>query len=786
MSSDIRKHNELELFLPDKIKGPKKKKKLTKEEKAKLRAEELERIHREEEFERERLAKEAAEALEAARQKAEDDAKREVQEQIWRMEQLEHTEEIVSTLLAEVSEAEMQERQEKQWEQYMKCDGLPDPASPPGMHTYLHLWRSEPSARRNIEPVVEKTAEVLQLLFDLDELIETDSGGKLQPLWREVRQKVRNEQQLRLDEATYGLLRAASTMVASVDSTLVRYHRDASPFLTLTLHTDLAAPLSDAPPPTWNFEELGVSMQMPPQFVGLHAAARALWLRYDHYTDLCPSRIAPPPPDHHQLDMKSVALQLWQQRLEEKEQEAEEQANLAAAVAAEEEKRLLLEAETAKNRELGPPSAHQDAPPGENKVLEEGDEIQGEDEVCKEAEGEDGEEKEEPPVRDEEAERQKAETEAMIKETQPHELNLRKMAVLGGVLHLDLLEQPPQPRELNKNLSLTVLSEPLSLQKVHYYVMYVPPPPPEPGKKRLPEEIEAEIKLQELEFEKIAQVHISLPNSVLWFEPPIVVGWDEKNQYWSTEDLHDLKFFEEKQLLSFRAGRLGPLALAAFKYTNLPYQTWEMKPTPNGIVLSITAAVVLVEFSFKDGLVCLSQLQNGSTAALQDQIGIYFKPQKLIKIMRLGGVDVFPPHDAHCYMSAVAPKQRTPERHLYQCMAFAAKSHCFAWSRWNLLAGMSKMVLQMKEINVEDKKKSQAEYEMLLVTSQRSSVVQCTEVSQSFSDEPAPGMKFYADVLHLLLEHGSATAKSHLKNPEVALVNTVFTILDATKVLSFS
>jgi hypothetical protein len=46
--------------------------------------------------------------------------------------------------------------------------------------------------------------------------------------------------------------------------------------------------------------------------------------------------------------------------------------------------------------------------------------------------------------------------EAMIKETAPHELNLRKMAVLGGVLHLDLLQQPPQPRELNKNLSLTV------------------------------------------------------------------------------------------------------------------------------------------------------------------------------------------------------------------------------------------------------------------------------------------------------------------------------------------
>lgn len=54
------------------------------------------------------------------------------------------------------------------------------------------------------------------------------------------------------------------------------------------------------------------------------------------------------------------------------------------------------------------------------------------------------------------------------------------------------------------------MSGPLSLQRVHYFVRYVPPLPPEPGKKRLPEEIEAEIKLQEQELEKIAQVQIRL------------------------------------------------------------------------------------------------------------------------------------------------------------------------------------------------------------------------------------------------------------------------------------
>jgi len=46
--------------------------------------------------------------------------------------------------------------------------------------------------------------------------------------------------------------------------------------------------------------------------------------------------------------------------------------------------------------------------------------------------------------------------------------------------------------------------------------------------------------------------------------------------------------------------------------------------------------------------------------------------------------------------------------------------------------------------------------------------------------------KFYADVYHLLCEHGSEKAQSYLKNPEVPLMHCIFHILDATKILSFS
>lgn len=43
---------------------------------------------------------------------------------------------------------------------------------------------------------------------------------------------------------------------------------------------------------------------------------------------------------------------------------------------------------------------------------------------------------------------------------------------------------------------------------------------------------------------------------------------------WSTRDIHDPKFNEEKLAIQFRAGRMGSFGLAVNWYANLPFQTW--------------------------------------------------------------------------------------------------------------------------------------------------------------------------------------------------------------------
>lgn len=92
-----------------------------------------------------------------------------------------------------------------------------------------------------------------------------------------------------------------------------------------------------------------------------------------------------------------------------------------------------------------------------------------------------------------------------------------------------------------------------------------------------------------------------LPSSIVWFEPPLVAHWLPESETWSTQDVHDIKYNEEKQTITFRTGRLGVHGLAAFKFVNVPFQSWELKPemgrnARGGIVLNVSAAIVQAEF----------------------------------------------------------------------------------------------------------------------------------------------------------------------------------------------
>ncbi|CAB4060013.1 CASC1 [Lepeophtheirus salmonis] len=169
--------------------------------------------------------------------------------------------------------------------------------------------------------------------------------------------------------------------------------------------------------------------------------------------------------------------------------------------------------------------------------------------------------------------------------------------------------------------------------------------------KKTPEEIEREIKEQEMELQKLVLVYLKLPSSALWFEPPTIVRWESEKGYWSTNGFYDIKFDEGKQTLSFRTLSFGIFALSAFRYSNLPLQSWELKPeSENSALITLSAAAVQAEFLIGEGVITLKKFSCGNKPPVK---GLQDKPmavKDLIKEMRMQGVDIFPDYDSHCYI----------------------------------------------------------------------------------------------------------------------------------------
>lgn len=254
---------------------------------------------------------------------------------------------------------------------------------------------------------------------------------------------------------------------------------------------------------------------------------------------------------------------------------------------------------------------------------------------------------------------------------------------------------------------------------------------------------------------------------------------------------HDIKYNEEKQQITFRTGRMGIHGLAAYKFVNLPFQSWELKPEVGrnkrgGVVLNVTAATVQAEFLVREDLVCLNSLAGGTSSALENILGEYMKLHILIDKMREGGCDLFPERDAASYVKGLPLKHPVAERHLQECMGLLCTAYAFSWSRWNVTRNPREIVLQFKELHGCIAK--QRTNVTLLVTPSKTTTVECTEVSPEFSAVPIDGdnEKFYADLYNLALHNAGIKSRLLIRDISFKLALTVANLLERTNVIGMS
>ncbi|XP_015116038.1 axonemal 84 kDa protein [Diachasma alloeum] len=675
--------------------------------------------------------------------------------------------------------------EEEEWLRYMTCDGLPDPGVLSQLNTFLFLWDQEYDEASMLN-VTTKCQVVTYLLAKLDNIIDFSVMAAREYIdeCKEIRRMFRERLKCWIDLASYRLLRHIEWDMVREDLKNARYVKESSE-LICCVWALIQLPISikqvaerDRKSIEVIFNELDITLKMPVDMDCYAMAIRGLWVQYDHYSDLSPSFLMPEIPReyHANEDLLTFTSNEYETKMKIREEQVE-----GRKLRLEEKKALverLLNPPQAVKEKKGKGGKKQAAVVGRTKKSEPEAEpeplpyLPTPDEI----------------VLQKEEENRKEVRKLLFTRCEKTEINLRKYAILGGVLNIDLIYQPPQPKDMRRDIFLTTLQLPKELKFVPFSRPYKAPPPA-PDAERTPEIIEAEIKALEAAMEKLVLITLQLPDSVLWLEPPLVAHWIPERRIWSTQDVHDIKYNEEKQIITFRSGRLGVHGLAAFKFVNLPFQSWELKPETGkagGVVLTISAAIVQVEFIVKEDLVCLHSLAGGGTAALQDLVGKYMRLDHLIRKMRAGGCDLFPDRDAISYVKGLPVKHPVTERHLQACMGLLCTAYMFAWSRWNAAGTARQIVMQIKELHgCIAKERSNM---MLLVTPLQTMLIQCTEVGSEFCDKPLDedNNKFFADVYHLALHTAGIKSRLLMKAVSCKLATTVTKLLEATNVISMS
>ncbi|XP_011313857.1 axonemal 84 kDa protein-like isoform X2 [Fopius arisanus] len=675
--------------------------------------------------------------------------------------------------------------EEEEWLRYMTCDGLPDPTILSQLNTFLFLWNEEYDEASMLN-ITTKCQVVTYLLAKLDNIIDFSIMVSEEYIdeCRGIRSTFREGLKCWMDLASYRLLRHIEWDMIREDLKNARYVKQSNE-LICCVWALIQLPISikqvaerDRKSIEIIFKELNLTVKMPADMDCYAMAMRGLWVQYDHYSDLSPSFSIPEMPReyHTNEDLLTFTSNEYETKMKICEEQVE-----GRKLRLEEKKaiveRLLNPPQFVKEKK-GKGGKKQAAAVGRSKKSE----PEGEPEPLPYL-----------PTPDEivlqkEDENRKEMRKLLFTRCEKTEINLRKYAILGGVFHIDLIYQPPQPKDMRRDIFLTTLQLPKELNFVAFSRPYKAPPPA-PDAERTPEIIEAEIKALEAAMEKLVLITLQLPDSVLWLEPPLVAHWIPERRIWSTQDVHDIKYNEEKQIITFRSGRLGVHGLAGYKFVNLPFQSWELRPETGkagGVVLTISAAIVQVEFIVKEDSVCLHSLAGGGTAALQDLVGKYMKLNHLIRKMRAGGCDLFPDRDAISYVKGLPVKHPVTERHLQACMGLLCTAYMFAWSRWNAAGTARQIVMQIKELHgCIAKERSNI---MLLVTPLQTTLIQCTEVGSEFSDKPLDQYdnEFFADVYHLALHTAGIKSRLLMKAVSCKLATTVTKLLEATNVISMS
>ncbi|XP_061401960.1 dynein axonemal intermediate chain 7-like, partial [Musca vetustissima] len=509
------------------------KKKLSKKEKARLEAEQAELLRIEMEREKLKKLEEARQRRKIEREQAKHRLQMEILENKQRRSQLKNSMAFFNQVRQTIDGIKRMAKDEVDWEKFMRCNGLPNANSPSDLRKYIHQWKMDVE-RRNRESrnwllktnertlltqdftvpdltkatlrkqqgnlgdiYAQRVKEILGILQELNDALndKTKPQHTLTDLGK-LKTEIRILLKEYLDDFTYKTMSHVERDMEIDRPGVSKHIYDSEVFKSFiwTFSKDAQISLSAKPRigeqnlhNEIEFPLMKMLLSLPPSVILYSSALRGLWLNYDHLSDYCPSFNLKKPRSPH-INMLHQTKREWRKRKEILQNMLDE---CSKEIPLHELEQYEQEGANQKSREK-----NLDV---DKLYLEYEDEL---NKLRRKAIG--------------------PESFGLL----DTDVNLRKYRIIGGVYCLDYLETPQQDKQLNSRSFIRTILAPNKLSHKVYYQTYKPPPPPLPGVRRLPEEIEAEMRMVEAALDKLALVTVDLPDSVIWFEPPIACRWE--------------------------------------------------------------------------------------------------------------------------------------------------------------------------------------------------------------------------------------------------------------------
>ncbi|XP_038627637.1 dynein intermediate chain CFAP94, axonemal isoform X2 [Tachyglossus aculeatus] len=362
-------------------------------------------------------------------------------------------------------------------------------------------------------------------------------------------------------------------------------------------------------------------------------------------------------------------------------------------------------------------------------------------------------------------------------------VDLHQFTPLGGVYHLDVLQLPPQCKQVKGWTLVEMLSQGL---KRFPYPQPLTQEAPLPSEDPDPPALRQTSPGSDVDVgQPPITVTLKFNDSAVFFEEPLVAKWDPEGRCWRTDGFGNVYYNMEERQLSFTLESLCPVALMQDTHLNMPYQSWELRPT------GLNAALFVVLTTFTELKI---QIQGNQcmliSATLEDEeyvseiSGKWMSPLALTLAMRRVGLNIFPSERSRKYVS-VNQKSPGTEVKAYQQMALMAPALAFGWSKWNLNCGAETVVLKASE-HLGTEPVNARDWSLYMFNGQRAQRLKVDEFSPAFSEDLEDDTEFHSTLYHMLKDFTSEEAMEKVQNAHHLFVDAVYQLLLFTRVLTYS